>query len=420
MSLTKASFSMIQGAVLNVLDFGADPNGVADSQPAIQAAVNAAVSGTDAATYAAPYKTVFIPSGVYKMQAPLVIPANTGSAMCAIVGEANAFHGPSLVQAHAGHMIVLGSSSQAASPRIENIVIQGNKTTYVGQYHGIYQTTTGSANTAFQTLRNVLVRDMGGVGIYMDYAFYCNFYDVTVAYNATGGMYLGGGSGNTLFVCTQNNLGYGIRIGVQGSLCQFFMEGDCVNNNPTGLNLSNYGLNVTGGSNRIGGSISTNVNNTKTDINIAGANNIFSLVIDNSLASPAVNFVSGANYNWFTGNIGNVPAMFTGDATAISTMFCQGPAGTFQPTTTGERIFTGGNNSSSSTVAGLHVGFDPTALVSFIKSTFPGTTNYPLFLNGSKVNVSAVASYATNAAALAGGLVSGDLYRNGDILQIVH
>ena len=39
MTLTKASFSMITGAPINVLDFGADPTGVADSLPAFNAAI---------------------------------------------------------------------------------------------------------------------------------------------------------------------------------------------------------------------------------------------------------------------------------------------------------------------------------------------------------------------------------------------
>jgi len=42
MSLTKATYSMVSGAPANVLDFGADPTGVADSTAAIQAAINAA------------------------------------------------------------------------------------------------------------------------------------------------------------------------------------------------------------------------------------------------------------------------------------------------------------------------------------------------------------------------------------------
>jgi hypothetical protein len=39
MSLTKVSYSMITGAPVNALDFGADPTGVSDSAPAIQAAM---------------------------------------------------------------------------------------------------------------------------------------------------------------------------------------------------------------------------------------------------------------------------------------------------------------------------------------------------------------------------------------------
>lgn len=387
MALTKVSYSMIEGAVFNVLDYGADPTGVADSQPAIQAAVDEAVSAPYIAPYAAPYKTVFIPAGYYKMGAPLVIPAEPGGAMCAIVGEGNSFHCPNLIQAHAGHMIVLGDSSQAASPRIENIVIQGDKTNYPGNYHGIVQTTVGPASTAFQTLRNVMVRDMGGVGIYMDFAFYVTFHDVTVAYNKGGGMYIGGGAGNNMTVCTQNNLGYGIYFGAIGSLCQFFIEGDCIDNNPAGLNLSNYGLNIVGGSNRIGGNMLTNVNNNKTAIRVAGANNLISLVVDGSLVDPKVVFTAGANYNTITGNLSNSDSFYSGDATAIQTLICQGPAGSFKTLTTGERIITGGDSTVLDTAKGLHVGFDTTTNVAFIESTQPGTTNYELRLRGDLINL---------------------------------
>jgi polygalacturonase len=41
MSLTKVSYSMISGAPYNVLDYGADPTGVADSTAAFQAAIGA-------------------------------------------------------------------------------------------------------------------------------------------------------------------------------------------------------------------------------------------------------------------------------------------------------------------------------------------------------------------------------------------
>lgn len=61
MSLTKTSYSMIKGAPLNVLDFGADPTGVADSTTAIQACLNA--GGANAA--------IRFPRGTYLVSATL-------------------------------------------------------------------------------------------------------------------------------------------------------------------------------------------------------------------------------------------------------------------------------------------------------------------------------------------------------------
>jgi polygalacturonase len=40
MSLTKATYSMIEGAPLNVLDFGAIQNNSTDNTAAVQAAIN--------------------------------------------------------------------------------------------------------------------------------------------------------------------------------------------------------------------------------------------------------------------------------------------------------------------------------------------------------------------------------------------
>jgi hypothetical protein len=52
MSLTKVTYSMIEGAAANILDYGADPTGAVDATAAIQAAIN---SG----------KPVYIPKGAY-------------------------------------------------------------------------------------------------------------------------------------------------------------------------------------------------------------------------------------------------------------------------------------------------------------------------------------------------------------------
>ena len=64
MSLTKVSYSMVQGAFYNVLDYGADPTGVADSTTQIQAAVDAAVITGG---------TVFLPKGYYRVTSTINI-----------------------------------------------------------------------------------------------------------------------------------------------------------------------------------------------------------------------------------------------------------------------------------------------------------------------------------------------------------
>jgi hypothetical protein len=60
MSLTKVSYSMIQGAVVNVLDFGADNTGATSASTAIQNAINSISSGV-----------VFIPKGTYLISASI-------------------------------------------------------------------------------------------------------------------------------------------------------------------------------------------------------------------------------------------------------------------------------------------------------------------------------------------------------------
>lgn len=61
MSLTKVSYSMIKGAPANVLDYGADPTGVADSASAITAALSAS-------------QYVYLPQGSYKINSAITLP----------------------------------------------------------------------------------------------------------------------------------------------------------------------------------------------------------------------------------------------------------------------------------------------------------------------------------------------------------
>lgn len=83
MGLTKVTYSMIDGAVVNVLDFGADSTGTDDSTAAIQAAITAAGDGT-----------LYFPAGEYKVTSTLIV-------TCSTVFDANALIKPSAMSANA-------------------------------------------------------------------------------------------------------------------------------------------------------------------------------------------------------------------------------------------------------------------------------------------------------------------------------
>ena len=73
MPLTKVSYSLIQGAYVNALDFGADNTGVTDSTIAIQNAISQAITLG---------QVVFLPAGTYKVTDTISIPSYTQ-----IIGE---------------------------------------------------------------------------------------------------------------------------------------------------------------------------------------------------------------------------------------------------------------------------------------------------------------------------------------------
>ena len=73
MALTKATNSLISGAVANVLDFGADPSGSTDSTSAIQAAIDscATTDRTEGIPNTPVSNQVHIPAGTYLVSASL-------------------------------------------------------------------------------------------------------------------------------------------------------------------------------------------------------------------------------------------------------------------------------------------------------------------------------------------------------------
>lgn len=73
MSLTKVSYSMIDGAPVNVLDYGAVGDGIADDTNALKDAIAAA-------------KLVYLPAGTYRITSPLYLTGVEGSGGTQLIG----------------------------------------------------------------------------------------------------------------------------------------------------------------------------------------------------------------------------------------------------------------------------------------------------------------------------------------------
>jgi hypothetical protein len=118
MSLTKVSYSMIEGASVNVLDFGADPTGVADSTQAFVDAFAAILATrTTGATGGDAYgsaSVLWIPTGKYKTTAPIT-PAN----YCNIIGE------NSIIEPTPTNFSVFNNIGYAT--RFENLIFAGGQ-----------------------------------------------------------------------------------------------------------------------------------------------------------------------------------------------------------------------------------------------------------------------------------------------------
>lgn len=101
MSLTKATYSMIQGAPVSVIDKGADATGVADSTSAIKAAFADVVAGG----------TVYFPPGIYKITSAISQTFNNG-AVVNIIGYGAKIDGTSVTGSTAGDttLITLGGA----------------------------------------------------------------------------------------------------------------------------------------------------------------------------------------------------------------------------------------------------------------------------------------------------------------------
>ena len=161
MSLTKVTYSMIQGSPVNLLDYGADPTGVNDCSAALTAAIAAS-------------NNIYIPAGTYKFTSTFTV---TGARGLTIQGESTAL---TATDTDFAKCTILDFSSVASSAN--GLVF----TDFVGL-----------------TLRNFkikLIRPVAGSALYMfaghDYSL--DHVDVDIDADAFGvGIKLGNGDGAT-------------------------------------------------------------------------------------------------------------------------------------------------------------------------------------------------------------------------------
>ena len=152
MSLTKVSYSIIAGAVVNVLDYGADPTGVADSTSAFNAAITALpfIGGT-----------VSIPLGTY-LVGTVVIPNDPKTVN--VIGQNK--HGVILKMATAAGPVF--QNSQTPGRTLGNIIggftIKANASSSRLNLRHMGIDVSGFSNSVFRDISYLSVGTSGNLG----------------------------------------------------------------------------------------------------------------------------------------------------------------------------------------------------------------------------------------------------------------
>jgi len=207
MSLTKVSFSMINGAMVNVLDYGADPSGAADSTAAIQAAMDAAKAIAQATV--AFGITVYIPAGTYVTSSTLTIPFYVN-----LLGETT--EGSTIVARFNGDTFTEELSAGQSTlyfTRIEELTVLKSQTDGTGNTTGkIFNFHNYTSFCSFRRLRlyggeySVFIENVG-------YSLWNTFDQINCYYATITAVYVGQGANATRFNnCSFNNSFIGVKL----------------------------------------------------------------------------------------------------------------------------------------------------------------------------------------------------------------
>jgi hypothetical protein len=246
MSLTKASYSLVNGAPFNVLDFGADPTGAANSAAAIQAAIDAA--------FAAGGGDVWLPAGVYNTgTTPLLL-----KSMVVLRGDGGQRHGydgstianaaTTIKYTGTNYAIRCGDNTYNAEGwQIYNIQFYGDGT---GANGILVQGTIGSSSSGW-VMSNVLVNNFSNYGInFVEKCFIGDMYHVNARNCLTGFRVAAECNRYNFYGCDANNCTTGFEIGDGGATIQTGISifGGRAENIDVGVkvNLPTYEVCITG------------------------------------------------------------------------------------------------------------------------------------------------------------------------------
>lgn len=191
MSLTKVSFSMIDGASINVVDFGAVGDGVADDTVAIQAAFTAVQNRGC---------IVFPPSKRFRTTSVIVMPPSTFR----VVIQGN---GSTILAAHNGNGLDLTSTNQNFSRfALYNLTIQGPNVSYPNNPSQLAGTSTGAGlKMGYDDTSNISAGYLCTFvnctftnfyqGVYLQAVLLCNFIGGGAFFNQYG-IFIDGGQTN--------------------------------------------------------------------------------------------------------------------------------------------------------------------------------------------------------------------------------
>tara|TARA_R110000803_G_scaffold54770_1_gene111563 strand:- start:209 stop:1639 length:1431 start_codon:yes stop_codon:yes gene_type:complete len=250
MSLTKATNSMIQGASVNVLDFGAVGDGAADDTAAIQAAIDSVCNAGGG--------EVHLPRGTYLISSTLrddnTVAANQGGITVRLIGVGASEVPTDIVTTIKTTGAMVGIQFDGNRSGGENFIIQGDGAGANTTSHGVVVQSSRSywknivardhwgSGFKFEFgncshFEHILCISNGSVGFSIDGTGYstpagasrpndCNsstFITIDCRINGDAGIRTTSGAGFANFfynVTSQGNAGYGIEC--RGDYCKFF------------------------------------------------------------------------------------------------------------------------------------------------------------------------------------------------------